>query len=263
MSFNVKVVSYPHKKEYRFYAKPVSENAPQVIERHNKGFWEESENITGDKIYINKESGEVRSEEDKNRCDSVSRKRSVDMITQYACCNVWEWFYTLTFDPQKVDSFDYDACYKAVHKFFNNLKSRKAPDLKYLAVPELHKSGRWHFHSLVANTGTLKYTESPIKGIYNIKGWSYGFTTATMVKDTKRVASYITKYITKEVGAQTYGKHRYLRSKNLELPLVEEQNMLPEEAEELKQQLLAKCEYFKQVKCADAHQSVMYIHVEE
>lgn len=263
MSFNVKIVSYPHKKEYRIYTSPVSENAPNVKERHSKGYWEETESINGDKIYVNKESGEIRAEDTKYRCDEVSRKRSLNKIIQYASCNTWDWFYSLTFNPNMVDSFDYDACYKAVHTFFNNLKKRQAPDIKYLVVPEMHKSGRWHFHALVADSGNLKYTESHIKGVYNIGKWKYGFTTATKVTDTKRVASYISKYITKQVGTLTSGKHRYLASKNLMLPTEETISLAQEDVQNLKKDLLAKCQYFKTVKCADAHQEVIYIHVEE
>ena len=49
---------------------------------------------------------------DKERSEAVSRNRTIHKIYDIAKSNYWEWFFTLTFDPEKVDSFDYSLCTK-------------------------------------------------------------------------------------------------------------------------------------------------------
>lgn len=107
--------------------------------------------------------------------------------------------------------------------WLKNTRDRKAPNLQYLAVPELHKDMEsWHFHVLLANTGELEFSDSGLfqkgKRIYNISGWTLGFSTATEVQDTYRVQKYITKYLTKECHIMSKGAHRYFVSRNLPKP---------------------------------------------
>ena len=52
------------------------------------------------------------------------------------------------------------------------------------------------------------------KPVFNIPQWSYGFTTATLVEDTARASSYITKYVTKESEQYLKNKHRYYTNRN-------------------------------------------------
>ena len=260
MSFNVKKIHYPHKTEYIFYSKPIDTEISSFEQIPKKGYWEK-QNINGDSVYINSNTGEIREEQDITHCQEVSRKRSLNVITQLAHANDWDWFYTLTFNPDIIDSFNYDECYKAVYTFFNNLRKRKAPDIKYLVVPELHKSGRYHFHALVANSGSLEYEPSNKPYVYNIKGFKYGFTTATKVKDTKRVSSYITKYITKEIGCVSDGRHRYLASRNLNRPAEETLYLSITELEELKLKTLEESEYFKNVEIPVSGNKITYVHV--
>ncbi|MEG1847860.1 MAG: hypothetical protein RR238_05250 [Lachnospiraceae bacterium] len=127
----------------------------------------------------------------------------------------------MTFDREKVDSSNYDEVTKKLQKFLNHLKERYSPDLKYLIVPELHKDKlHYHFHGILANTGSIRflpsghYTDDNEK-IYNIKNWSFGFTTATRVKDSQRVSSYITKYISKDLCFSLKNKKRYYVSRNI------------------------------------------------
>ena len=54
--------------------------------------------------------------------------------------------------------------------------------------------------------------------IYNIKEYRNGYTTATKITDTYKAVSYIVKYITKDLCECTFGKQRYLVTKNLDLP---------------------------------------------
>lgn len=150
---------------------------------------------------------------------TIASNRSKCAIYDISRANKWDFFITLTFKRGDFDTTDYNICMKKVTKWLNNMRT-KAPDLKYMIVPELHKDGKnYHFHGLLANIGNLKvifsghYTD---KGdpIYNLGDYKLGFTEATKVKDTDKVSAYVTKYITKELESHIKGKRRYLASQN-------------------------------------------------
>ena len=160
---------------------------------------------------------------DTKRSIKSSRNRAKNMIYDYARSNDFDYFVTLTFNPDVVNSFDYSECGKRLSDWLANVRRRYAPDLKYLFVPELHKSGRYHFHGLIGNIGSLRLEDSghyTIDGntIYNLGNYKLGFTTATKITDKYRTATYIGKYITKELSGHIKGKKHYWVSTNLSLP---------------------------------------------
>lgn len=160
---------------------------------------------------------------DAKRSILSSQNRAKSKIYDYLRSNTWDLFVTLTFDPKKVDSFDYEQCQNRVSKWLNNLKSRYCKDLQYLIVPELHKSGRYHFHGVFKNIEGLDLVYSGKQDtdgtpIYNIDCYTYGFTTATYIKSHEKVCSYVAKYITKELSGHLKGKKHYWVSRGLALP---------------------------------------------
>ena len=175
--------------------------------------------VTEDEFIANRDNIRKR----KNAKDS--RRRTINAIHDIARSEKWERFYTLTFSPECVDRTDFDTCMKKANKWLNNMKSRKAKDLKYLIVPELHADGvSWHIHGLVACDSGIPYVDSGKrdkggKTIYNVDSWKYGFSTATDIVDSKRASSYILKYITKDMCANSFGKKRYYHSKNIAKPI--------------------------------------------
>lgn len=151
-----------------------------------------------------------------------SLNRSRTAIKDIVLCNDFDWFLTFTFNPAKIDSFDYGKCLKSITKWFNNVRSRKSPDMVYLIVPELHKSGRVHFHALVKNFNVY-FSKSHRRTkagncIYNIPSFKLGFTTASPILNKDAVANYVSKYITKSL-IKKYGHQRYLCSNNLIRPI--------------------------------------------
>lgn len=136
----------------------------------------------------------------------------------------WEWFVTLTFNPDLVRRWDYRHCYIQVRDLCDRLTSTGCV---YLFVPEFHSDGKsYHFHGLVGGPMTLEYA-----GLHGPKGrevdtWNVpyfpGFTAVQRIQDPDRVCTYITKYITKDlVHVVPKGCHRYLRSRCLVRPVVE------------------------------------------
>jgi len=148
-----------------------------------------------------------------------SLQRSKTTITDYVIANNFSHFCTFTFNPEKVDSFDIEL---AKSKFSTWLWSQRyhSPEFQYLWVAELHKSGRIHFHALFNNyQGILTPTKRSQGGreIFNISNWNYGFSTAVVIDDISKVATYMQKYITKDMLKIT-NKRRFATSKNLKKP---------------------------------------------
>ena len=160
-----------------------------------------------------------------DKADSIraSRSRTVNKIYDIARANTWEWFVTLTFNPELVDSFNYSAVVKKLSLWLNNMR-KKCPEMKYIVVPEKHKSGRWHFHGLFSNIDNMDFVDSGKtdngKVIYNLGNYKLGWSTATEIEDTHRASSYMCKYITKDLCSVTMGKKRYWASRNVNLPEV-------------------------------------------
>lgn len=210
--FTAKVYKYPSGYQVRIYERGVIEKS--------KGDFYPGETQEPEKVYNPfEEKWEHISEfPDPERSARVSLTRTKQMIYYLSRSNVFQWFVTLTFNPEKVDSFDYRNCARHLSDWLSNAKKR-CPEMKYIVVPELHKSGRYHFHGLFADCDDLGFVDSGHRSkgdvIYNIGSYRLGFTTATRIKDMNKVSRYISKYITKGLVSLTKGRRRYWASKNL------------------------------------------------
>jgi len=99
--------------------------------------------------YTDEELAELK---DKSLRSSLNRSKR--MIYDYGRSNVWEWFFTFTFDPVTTfDRFNYEECKTKVTNWLHYVKKAYCKDMKYLVVPEMHESGAWHFHALASNCG--------------------------------------------------------------------------------------------------------------
>lgn len=131
--------------------------------------------------------------------ESLARTRSI--VRQYARCNSWDYFVTLTINPELWDRFDLRTFYKSMSKYFNNLNQRRKDNdkLLYMLIPEQHKDGAWHFHGLMK--GIPK--EQVIVNENGYLDWPelkkrYGFCSLSPIRDHEAVSLYITKYVTKD-----------------------------------------------------------------
>lgn len=157
----------------------------------------------------------------------VSVNRSKNKIFYYSRSNDWQdgYFCTLEINQNLYDGKSYIVASELIRKFTKYL--RKFDDSIYaLFVPELHPtSGRFHFHGLIKGNikDLLCYSGKIIHGhmVYNfVKGWVYGFTNVTKVKNTLAVEKYICKYTTKELLNNTLYQHRYFTLNLREAPIV-------------------------------------------
>ena len=163
-------------------------------------------------------------------------KRARDTVFEYASCNNFSYFVTLTFDKEKVKTReDLDILQPEFAKWLNNYKNnKKLKDFKYLLLPEKHKKGGWHLHGLMIgipeqdlvpfsedHKGSKYINDKVKKGgiIYDWTSWAkrFGFCDIEPIQNKEAVEKYITKYISKSLGQDLTNKNAqmYYVSKGL------------------------------------------------
>lgn len=119
------------------------------------------------------------------------------------------WFFTGTWANQHCDI---DRWNEETTRWLKRLRKRcsaKGVTVRYLMVPELHKSGMLHMHALVhqvqveEDAGNVTYRDLKLS-------WDAGF--ADMKICDWRTAGYITKYTTKGLGENLQYRRPRLRS---------------------------------------------------
>lgn len=159
---------------------------------------------------------ELREAERLNKFYQVRTK-----IKDYCLSNDFNYFWTLTFsDDRNNDS----AAYEKLSKWLKKMK-RKYGSFQYIFIPERHKDGAIHFHGVTGGfNGVIKDSGVKHKGhiVYNAVDWIYGYTTLSRIRDRDKCASYVTKYVTKDLlnTPVLKGKKKYWCSKGLLLPEV-------------------------------------------
>lgn len=175
-------------------------------------------------LYRNR-SSRIKLSSDKKKYENLynTKQRLIDLVYCNSLDSPWEYFVTLTFDPKKVDSYNYQEVVTIMGKWLDNIKHQNK-NLKYILVPELHKSGRVHIHGLFKDCPNLKLVDSgKVKNgckIYNIENYRYGFTTISQIKNQEAVSVYMSKYMTKEL-IDISGRKTYWCSQKLIRPVVQ------------------------------------------
>lgn len=160
-----------------------------------------------------------------------SMRRARGKVRRLALANEFKYFVTLTLDPAKVDSHDGAAVVRKLNAWCSNAVQRQG--LKYILVAERHKKGGIHFHGFfndalpAVDSGTIRvpWAKKPRrprsaaeradwlarggKVVYNLPGWSLGFTTAMeLYGDYPAAVAYVCKYIGKD-GTKPAGRWYY------------------------------------------------------
>ena len=161
--------------------------------------------------------------------ESVSRSKRI--IWEYARCNKWDYFVTLTLDEKKIDRKDLKSAVEKMGRMIWKINQSvndteewgRQKKIEYVIVPELHKDGSVHFHGLMRG-----FHKSDIRlNEHNHIEWkhwreNFGFCNLQKIKNREKVCSYITKYICKETMETVKGKglHTFYASHGLEKPYV-------------------------------------------
>lgn len=160
---------------------------------------------------------------DKKLENNLARTRS--MVFEYAMCNTFDYFVTLTLNKNKHDRYDLNAFIKALGQFIRDQRKKTGNDIQYLLIPEKHKDGAYHMHGLlkgVPDDQIIPFTlqdkiPNKIKRLIKkgriINNWipyaeKFGHVTLEKVINTEAVSKYITKYIKKEIGSSVEEKNK-------------------------------------------------------
>jgi len=179
---------------------------------------------------------------------SLSRTKS--KIFEIALCNDWEWFATLTLNPE-YDRKDLRNYKKKLSTWIKNYNRLHQTNIQYLLIPENHKDGSWHMHGLIMGLPVehlLEFSLSeklPIKILVEIAhghkmySWpayakTFGYITISKIKNIESVSKYITKYITKDLFSTKIdlNNHLYYCSKGLKRAEIINQGRLVKELDE-------------------------------
>ncbi len=191
---------------------------------------------------------------------STSLRRTVVLMNMLLAMNDFDWFWTLTFDRQKIDRTNAELVFNCYKKYIDNIK-KKFPTFKYMTFPERHEDGCFHFHLLTAgltpsqmglvNSGKVcchwakkrkrggwEFTKNCSKEffdktkhehelldtdgetLYNATTFAYGLTTVSRIVSRERCNSYVKKYVEKALGSTEIFKKRFYYSSNLNVPEV-------------------------------------------
>lgn len=126
-------------------------------------------------------------------------------------------FITLTFKENITDVKEANYQFK---KWVISIRRLKK-DFLYIGVPEFQKRGAVHYHLLtnldIKENHNIIIPQKDNKNCYDVKFWSYGFSSVFDVKNIN-VVGYMSKYMTKSCDNRLFAHRRYFYSRNLEKP---------------------------------------------
>lgn len=147
---------------------------------------------------------------------SLSRTKAA--IFELALCNPWEWFVTLTLNPEYHDRKDLRTYKKKLSTWIKNYNRLHDTEIRYLLIPELHRDKvSWHMHGLIMGLpqehleAFSEEEKIPIQILIELKkgnqiyNWpayqkAFGYITISKIRSTEGVSNYIAKYITKDLS---------------------------------------------------------------
>lgn len=181
-----------------------------------------------DNLYKSEETYKKRTELKTIEFKNINRSKFQLQRIVKANEDVFKTFITLTFADNikniEVANKKFDIWRTKIKSIYK--------DFQYVCVPEFQKRGAVHYHLLTnleinkiyQYTRRNKYLEVKLiipqenkKTQYDVKYWSYGYTSVFPMKDIN-VVGYISKYMTKDIDNRLYGKRRYLYSQSLKVP---------------------------------------------
>lgn len=190
--------------------------------------------------------------------NNVQRARS--KLLEYALCNHWDYFVTLTTDCSRVDRYSLSDCYEEIRKLIRFLNRKHGCKIRWLLVPEQHADGAWHFHGFIADAPEMvlfslddnlpKHIKDNLKKGEKVYNWhpyanKIGYSHCEPIRNAEAASRYVTKYITKDLARSVnkLGDHLYYCSQGLQ------------KAEQAKKGLLVECNLQTAEACTGHYQS--------
>lgn len=168
--------------------------------------------------------------------EALSRARR--RVFEGVACNDWQFFCTLTISPdlaaarglQRSGTLDdLRSWWDCFSQWLRNRRRLYGCAYRYILVPELHADRQgWHLHGVVsgipaAEVGAFPPTAPKALTDGGYQNWTpygeaWGFCSLAPIRDKDRCASYMTKYVTKDMGAavRQHGAHLYYGSRGLQ-----------------------------------------------
>lgn len=136
---------------------------------------------------------------DKNKkklTNNIARART--RIFEYAICNEFEYFITLTINSDYLDRYNLKEYIKKLGQFIRDYRKKYEVNIQYLLIPEKHKDGAWHMHGLIKGIPEKQLVENE----HGYLDWpcyreKFGFCSVGEIKNKEAVSKYITKYLSK------------------------------------------------------------------
>lgn len=182
------------------------------------------------------------SEKRKSESKRVSVSRSIASIRLLVANNQWELFFSLTLSPEKWDRRNPTSVQQIFKEMSRRIKRKQIgkqkpyKGFKYLVIPEAHADGSIHFHGFLhcfPPGMLLEYTQECIHSstplpqyivdkvtaggkLYHCPEWDdvFGYNILEPIIDQDRSASYVTKYVSKDIGNLNFPT-RYWCSRDL------------------------------------------------
>lgn len=164
---------------------------------------------------------------------SLSRTRRT--VLELGLCNDWEYFVTITLNPEIWNRFDdLDKVRLSFGQWVRDLRRRHGFRISYLLIPERHKDGAWHFHGFLSGVPDHElelFKDRALRGIptpdalrnSDFLFWDrlhkhFGNCSLGRLRCQDAAAFYIVKYVTKDLGRSVSDKckHMYWASNGLE-----------------------------------------------
>lgn len=160
-----------------------------------------------------------RNSETEGKIDkSIIRARS--RVFEYALCNDFDYFVTLTLDKNKMDRYNIEEFIKKFGQFIRDYRKKYKANIQYLLIPEKHKNGAWHMHGLIKGIPDAHLTINK-NGYKDWQAYSerFGYISIDEIRNKEAVSKYITKYISKTFdsggGVTKKNKKMYYVSRGL------------------------------------------------
>lgn len=189
-----------------------------------------------DDFAVDKKLPITKAEIDKRRERSLrnSLNRTKSLAYDYSHSYVWDYFITITISPRNANRYELKEVKKLVSRFFKNYNLSHCCHIKYMLIPEQHKDGAWHFHGFLADCddclkicpwkkhGVQRTSPKSGQPLYTVPRMclDLGWTTCEKILDTRKAASYILKYVTKDLCEIGKGQQRLIKSKKIAPPTI-------------------------------------------